>query len=118
MPFQKGQSGNPGGKPGAARQQLEALLEECFPLAKRKKVIKLLVEDAISDEYDRRKEARPLLLAYTYGKPVERKELSGEDGAPIQFSWNATLTEITSGSDADTDTPGADAGIEHGETLG
>lgn len=85
MAFQKGQSGNPGGRPSPARQQLDALLDEAFPLAKRKKVLKLLVEDAMSDEYDRRKEARPLLLAYAYGKPVERQEISGPGGNAIQL---------------------------------
>jgi hypothetical protein len=52
-------------------------------LAKRKKLIKLLVEDAISEDYERRKEARPLLLAYTFGKPTEYKEIAGADGAPL-----------------------------------
>lgn len=84
MPFVKGQSGNPGGKPGKARQQLEALLDECFPLAKRKKLVKLLVDDATSDDYEKRKEARPLLMAYTFGKPIERQEVSGPDGEPLK----------------------------------
>lgn len=84
MAFTKGQSGNPGGRPSPARQQLEALLDECFPLAKRKKVVKLLVDDAMSDEYERRKEARLLLLAYAFGKPIERQEVSGPDGAPLK----------------------------------
>lgn len=77
MAFVKGQSGNPGGRPSEARQQLQALLDECFPLAKRRKLIKLLVEDAASDDYERRKEARPLLMAYAFGKPKEQIELSG-----------------------------------------
>lgn len=84
MPFEKGQSGNPGGRPSETRQALNALLDEMFPLAKRKKVIKLLVDDAMSDEYERRAAARPLLLAYTFGKPVERQELSGPDGEPLK----------------------------------
>jgi len=83
MAFVKGQSGNPGGRPSEARQQLNALLDDAFPLTKRKKLIKLLVEDSISDDYERRKEARPLLLAYTFGKPTEYKEISGPDGAAI-----------------------------------
>lgn len=78
MPFQKGQSGNPGGRPSEPRQQLQALLDKHFPISKRKKLIELLVEDATSDDYDRRKEARPLLMAYTFGKPIERQEVTGE----------------------------------------
>lgn len=80
MPFQKGQSGNPGGKPGPARQELNALLEQVFKPARRKKVLEKLISDAESGNHD----ARTLLLAYTYGKPVERQELSGPDGGPLK----------------------------------
>lgn len=83
MPFQKGQSGNPGGRPSDARAALSALLDERFSTAKRKKVIDLLVQDATSDDWEKRKEARPLLLAYTFGKPTEYKEIAGADGTPL-----------------------------------
>lgn len=109
MPFVKGKSGNPGGKPGEARQQLNALLDEAFPLAKRKKLIKLLVEDATSDDWERRKEARPLLLAYTYGKPTERQEIGGLDGGIIEVSfvnYRAGLAGTEAGPDEDSDAPG------------
>ncbi|HMV40468.1 MAG TPA: DUF5681 domain-containing protein [Burkholderiaceae bacterium] len=84
MPFQKGQSGNPGGRPSPARQQLSDLLDELFTPAKRKKVLRLLIDDASSKDYEKRKEARPLLLAYAYGKPIERQEITGADGAPLK----------------------------------
>lgn len=100
MPFIRGQSGNPGGKPGAARQELNALLDRVFTPAKRKKVLTKLIEDAEAGQH----EARVLLLAYTYGKPVERKEVTGADGAPfIPFDWHATVAEIAEGSDDDPD---------------
>lgn len=111
MAFQKGQSGNPGGRPSEARAQLSALLDDQFPLTKRKKLIKLLVEDAISDDYERRKEARPLLLAYTFGKPTEYKELSGPEGSAIpleivRIDYRNGLTETEDGSASDPDAPG------------
>lgn len=89
MTFQKGQSGNPGGKPSETRQQLSALLDERFSPAKRRKVIDLLIADATSDEWEKRKEARPLLLAYTFGKPTEYKEITGADGTPLFKAYAA-----------------------------
>lgn len=74
MPFVKGQSGNPGGRPATARKELNELLEVVFSPEKRKKVLNKLVEDAASGNHD----ARVLLLAYAYGKPVERQEIAGE----------------------------------------
>lgn len=102
MGFQKGQSGNPGGKPHAARQALQALLDECFPIAKRRKLLKLLVEDACSDDYDKRKEARPLLLAYTFGKPREQVTITGEMDEPI-IVRSVTIVEPGDGDDAAID---------------
>lgn len=86
MPFQKGQSGNPGGRPSAPRQELSALLDEHFKPARRKKVLEKLIDDAESGNH----EARVLLLAYTYGKPVERQEISGPDGDPLWKAYECT----------------------------
>lgn len=80
MPFRKGQSGNPGGKPGAARQDLNALLDEVFKPARRRKVLEKLIGDAEAGNHD----ARTLLMAYTWGRPIERKEISGPDGEPLK----------------------------------
>lgn len=96
MPFQKGQSGNPGGRPSEARQELQALLDKRFTPSKRAKVLDKLIEDAIAGQHD----ARVLLLAYTYGKPIERQELTGADGAPLKGyvyvspeDWDTATTE-------------------------
>lgn len=77
--FQPGVSGNPGGRPSGARAQLSDLLDEVFTLNQRKKVLKKLITDAEAGNHD----ARTLLLAYTFGKPTEYKEVSGPDGAPL-----------------------------------
>jgi len=67
MPFQKGQSGNPGGRPSVARQDLNALLTDVWKPASRRKVLQKLIDDAERGDHD----ARVLLLAYAYGKPKE-----------------------------------------------
>jgi hypothetical protein len=95
MPFVKGQSGNPGGRPSEARAQLQALLDKHFPANKRKRLIELLVEDATSDEYERRKEARPLLLAYTFGKPTERQEIEHSGKIDVSKLSDDELRAIT-----------------------
>ena len=80
MPFQPGQSGNPGGKVSAKRLELNDLLERVWTPASREKVLKKLVQDAESGNH----EARVLLLAYAYGKPIERKEITGANGEPLK----------------------------------
>lgn len=79
MAFQKGQSGNPGGRPSAPRQELQALLDKRFTKTKRAKVLDKLIDDAMAGQHD----ARVLLLAYTYGKPKETIDLTGEIGYKI-----------------------------------
>jgi hypothetical protein len=46
-------------------------------------VFRKLVSDAVSTSTKTRQEARKLLLAYLYGRPVERHEVTGEDGKDL-----------------------------------
>lgn len=52
------------------------------------------------------REAGQYLINRIMGKPTERQEISGPQGRPIEFNWDATVTEIEAGSDADPETPG------------
>ena len=76
---------NGGARQGAGRRKkadaedLRALLLKCAPAEKRESILTRLVEDADNPvSFKVRNEARKLLLAYLFGKPVERQEISGE----------------------------------------
>jgi hypothetical protein len=74
MPGQRGNSGGKKGrsgrKPKAAEMGLQALLAECFTDGDRRDLLTRLVKMAKESNLD----AVKLLLAYTYGKPVEQKD--------------------------------------------
>ena len=80
-----GRANNGGARAGAGRRKkadaedLRLLLLKCAPTEKRESILTRLVEDADNPVSFRvRNEARKLLLAYLFGKPVERQEISGE----------------------------------------
>lgn len=106
MAFQKGQSGNPGGRPSPARTQLDTLLGRVFTAAKRKQVLSRLITDAIDGQH----EARVLLLAYTYGKPIERTEI--DQGGTIRF-----IVEYADPASPDPAARGAAPDLTDGEAL-
>lgn len=102
--FKPGVSGNPGGRPSGPRQQLNELLDETFSVASRKKVLKKLIADAEAGNHD----ARTLLLAYTFGKPTEYKEISGPDGTAIpleiqRIDYRDGFADAETGSISDPD---------------
>lgn len=81
MPFQKGQSGNPGGRPKAA-----AGLREC--LGKKYGDDGRKLADKLDVLINHRNPkialaAIELALAYLVGKPVSQHELSGVGGKPL-----------------------------------
>ncbi len=81
-----GKRPNSGRKSKAVEQNLNALLSECVPAEQRELIIRKLADDAQHLSFKIRHESRKLLLSYIYGKPVERHELSGEDGGAIQIT--------------------------------
>lgn len=74
-----GVKGRSGRKSKAEELGLQKLLDECWTLAERKACIKKLAADAKGGNM----EATKTLLAYAYGKPVDRKIISGDEDAPI-----------------------------------
>ena len=72
-----GKKGRSGRKPKAVEDDLVDILKRSFTKADREKVFKQLVTDALSLSFSIRNESRKLLLAYVYGKPIERHEVEG-----------------------------------------
>jgi hypothetical protein len=78
--------GNPGGAKGKSGRRTKAeelglhkLLDECWTIEERKDCIKGLAKNAKSGDM----ESTKLLLAYAYGKPIERKEHASDPNAPV-----------------------------------
>lgn len=77
-----GRKKNGGARPGAGRKTkaeilgLAALIDEAWPQEDQKAVIRGLADDCTDDDFHTRHEARKLLLAYKFGKPTEKHEVS------------------------------------------
>jgi hypothetical protein len=84
MPGQRGNSGGKKGRSGrkskAEELGLVSLLNRGWTPAARERTIKRLSTLAEAGNL----EAIKILLAYTYGKPIERTEHLGQDGEPIK----------------------------------
>ncbi len=75
-----GKAGRSGRKSRAEEMGLMRLLNECWPLAERKKCIRKLARRASDGNI----EAARLLLAYAYGKPKEMTDLDvSSQGCPL-----------------------------------
>ena len=74
---QKGRSGRPS---KAELFGLAQLLDKCWTKQQREKCITTLAAKANQGDMD----AIKLLMAYTYGKPIDRKEHTGESGNAIE----------------------------------
>jgi hypothetical protein len=108
-------NGRGGRRPGAGRKrkadelELMNLLNTAWPLAERRAAIERLVE--ISKSGINSIDAIKLLFAYAYGRPVERKEITGADGGALEVTfidYRAGLAGLEAGSDEDSNTPGED----------
>jgi hypothetical protein len=79
--FQKGQSGNPGGRP-KENAEIKALAQEYGPEA-----ISKLVELMRGDDRRVAQAAAQALLDRGFGKPAQT--ITGDEGGPVEFvvSW-------------------------------
>ena len=69
-----------GRKPKVETLEFVRLLEECWTLEERRETIRRLSAMALRGNLA----AAQLLLAYAYGKPGQRVEVSGPNGAPLE----------------------------------
>ncbi len=86
MPFPKGYSGNPGGRPKEVREVVE-LARQYTTIA-----ITRLADWTQSDDPRASVAAAQALLDRGWGKPMQPNELSGKDGAPVGPILNITMT--------------------------
>ena len=93
-----GRAKNGGARPGAGRKpkalvlELHGLLSEAWPMDRRRLAIENLADLAESDS-KAAVEASKTLLAYAYGKPIDRKEISGPDGEPLKAYVSVSPTD-------------------------
>lgn len=91
---------NNAGRPRKAQElEMQTLMLEAWPMDRRRKAIGNLANIAESERKDA-VAAFQMLSAYTYGKPIDRKEISGPDGEPLKAYVSVDPNEWDTPSDA------------------
>lgn len=93
IPYKKGQSGNPTGRPKGFAELRHGILE--FYNKSPKQAIKRLYDERID-----------LFFAYAFGKPADRVELSGPDGGAIEVQTTSQVQLIAQLSERGVVLPG------------
>jgi hypothetical protein len=78
-----GRRPNSGRKSKAEEEGLAHLLNKCWPLEAREACVRALAIAAADPTAETHIESIKILMPYTYGKPKEKVEHSGEDGNAI-----------------------------------
>lgn len=89
-----GKRPNSGRKSKAEELGLSTLIDGRIPEEKRGKIIDNLYKFAIGSNPKAAVSAATLLLAYMYGKPTEKHEISNPDGTPLLAPVADALTKI------------------------
>lgn len=83
-----------GRKPNALKADHAALFDAAWPLDRRRAAVQRLAEIVEGADFELALKAAEILFNRVYGKPTERKEVSGPEGGPIPFSYDDTVAEI------------------------
>lgn len=89
--FEKGKSGNPGGRPKRTQEELDliAACKKRTPAALA--VIESIMMEGQSDKA--RLSAAMAIIDRAYGKPTQPTEITGKDGGPIEHKRVQELTD-------------------------
>src|SRR5436305_374880 len=85
-------SGNPGG-PGRPRRQVEQEYHDVMINAVSPEDWHSIIQTAVVQALDGSHEARRFLADYILGKPLQRTELTGAEGGPVQHMDLSGLTD-------------------------
>ena len=85
-----GRRAGAGRKPAAAEEDLQSILRSGWPRTQRIATVKKVAERAARGDL----KAAQFLMEYAYGKPREKKEVSGPGGSPIAVSLDEALSRV------------------------
>jgi len=88
MPFKKGRSGNPGGRPKVA-EEIRDLARAACP-----KAIETLIAQLDHPDPRIAANAADKLLDRGIGKPMQAHQISGSDGAPIETTRKVDVSRM------------------------
>ena len=119
MPFQPGHPGGPGRPRKTAEERYTKVVYSAIKPEDLKEVVAAILKAARRGYM----KAAKLVLDYTIGTPVQKTEISGKDGGPIEFGvkpvdYRTAVAALAPRSMGDSDTPGESESTFDGETLG
>ena len=79
-PFQKGVSGNPGGRPRRDPEEMK----KWFEASKKNLAVLVEIRDTADKAADRIR-AIEIIEDRTFGKPIQQTEVTGDNGGPVEL---------------------------------